>query len=925
MTPWQDTFARVHEMEFGPDGSLYVIDWGSGFNGNNADSGIFKIDYIKGARRPVAHAAVDKDNGPVPLAVQFSSAGSVDPEGTSLTYAWDFDGNGTTDSTAPNPTHTYTTAGTFNVKLTVTDQAGMSGTDTLTVTAGNTRPTVKIDFPEDGQFADFGDTIAYKITVTDPEDGTIDCTKVALNIQLGHDEHAHPLTSKTGCEGTFQTASDSGHDPNMNIFTSIVATYTDKAAGAAGALTGQDDVVLHTRRKRAEHNNGTGRVAGSTAGGDPGTQEEATQDVGGGNNVGFIENGDYIYFNRMNFENLTRVDFRVASGGAGGKIELRMDSPTGATFASADVTPTGGWQNWTTVTAPINNPPQGTHVLYVVFTHPTDAGGLMNLNWFQVHGKGAAVSAPPDVTATATPATGQAPLNVKFDATATDPEGEALTYLWDFGVTGTNADTSTQEDPTYTYVNAGTYTAKVTVTDAQGIKASTTVDVRVTGAPNQCDQNAKSDEFNGTGLDLNRWTVRRSLNNITVADGQLVLPIDNGSIYQGGTSAGNIITQPTPSGVWTVTAKVRVAELNQNYQQAGLRVYSDDDNWASVHMISAGGARQFEFIYESAGNPRNEAADHSEVLPENAPLSYYVRIHSDGTNLTGSYSFDGDTFTSVGRPAPLSTFSNPGIGPVALSDQAANKPNSYFDWVHFDPDTGSGGGGTTVLDEFNGTDIATPPWDVVRRDQGMTVGAGALHIPAAPGDIYGDVNTAKNLVMRAAPTGAWTATTKVAFEGTDQWHQAGMILYTDDGNFVKFGRIATETGGTGVEKFEFIAETNGTPRNDAADSTPSIPANFPKDYYLRMVSDGTNVTGAYSTDGTTWTPVGRAAAIPAGAKIGMFAFSNAAATSPVADFDWFRIESAGGGGGGGTPSGPSRDDDFSGDLAGQVALERDRA
>ncbi|HEY6889215.1 MAG TPA: ThuA domain-containing protein, partial [Solirubrobacter sp.] len=476
--------------------------------------------------------------------------------------------------------------------------------------------------------------------------------------------------------------------------------------------------------------------------------------------------------------------------------------------------------------------------------------------------------------------------------------------------TGTNTDTSTQEDPTYTYVNAGTYTAKVTVTDAQGIKASATVDVRVTGAPNQCDHNAKSDEFNGSSLDLNRWTVRRSFDNFTVSNGELVLPIDNGSIYQGGTSAGNIITQPTPSGVWTVTAKVRVAELNQNYQQAGLRVYSDDDNWASVHMISAGGARQFEFIYENAGTPRNEAADHSDVLAETAPLAYYVRIHSDGTNLTASYSFDGDTFTAVGRPAPLSTFSNPQIGPVALSDSAPNKPNSYFDWVRFDPDTPAGGGGNTVLDEFNGTDIASPPWDVVRRDQAMTVGAGALHIPAAPGDIYGDKNDAKNLVMRAAPTGAWTATTKVAFEGTDQWHQAGMILYTDDGNFVKFGRIATETGGTGVEKFEFIAETNGTPRNEAADSTPSIPAAFPKDYYLRMVSDGTNVTGAYSTDGTTWTPVGRPAAIPAGAKIGMFAFSNAAATSPVADFDWFRIEGAGGGGG--TPSGPSRDDDFSG-------------
>src|SRR6185436_17296922 len=78
-----------------------------------------------------------------------------------------------------------------------------------------------------------------------------------------------------------------------------------------------------------------------------------------------------------------------------------------------------------------------------------------------------------------------------------------------------------------------------------------------------------------------------------------------------------------------------------------------------------------------------------------------------------------------------------------------------------------------------------------------------------------------------------------------------------------------------------------------------------------IVYDGTNITGAYSTDGTTWTPVGRAAPLPAGAKIGMFAFNNAAVASPVADFDWFRLEGANVPGGG-TPSGPSRDDDFSG-------------
>ena len=120
-TPFMDTFFRPHEMEFGPDGSLYVIDWGDGFGGNNANSGIYRIDYVAGARRPIARATSNVDSGPTPLTVQFSSAGSIDPDGTSLTYAWDFDGNGTTDSTDANPTHTYTTAGTFNATLTVTD------------------------------------------------------------------------------------------------------------------------------------------------------------------------------------------------------------------------------------------------------------------------------------------------------------------------------------------------------------------------------------------------------------------------------------------------------------------------------------------------------------------------------------------------------------------------------------------------------------------------------------------------------------------------------------------------------------------------------------------------------------------------------------------------------------------------------------
>ena len=173
-----------------------------------------------------------------------------------------------------------------------------------------------------------------------------------------------------------------------------------------------------------------------------------------------------------------------------------------------------------------------------MFVNPTAAGGdgLFNLNYFTALGKGAANSAAPEVTATADPMTGDAPLQVHFTGTATDPDagaGEQLTYAWDFGVAGTNDDTSNQLSPTYTYERPGTYLARFTATDPNGASASASVQVEVTSA-NECPQNnVKSDEFNGDSLDTNRWQIIRpdSTRPPTVSGGNLNFPIDNGSIY----------------------------------------------------------------------------------------------------------------------------------------------------------------------------------------------------------------------------------------------------------------------------------------------------------------------------------------------------------------------------------------------------------
>jgi len=270
------------------------------------------------------------------------------------------------------------------------------------------------------------------------------------------------------------------------------------------------------------------------------------------------------------------------------------------------------------------------------------------------------------------------------------------------------------------------------VTDASGGKSSDTVEIRVTRPLDNCPTGpVRSDEFDGATLDP-KWTVDRpdAANPLSVSGGALNLPIAPGSMYGVGTTAKNVVVQPAPDGSWTATAKISASALTENYHQAGLRVWAGDDNWASIHMIYAGSGRDFEFITEVNGTPRNEGADKLGGIPADSPLDYYVRIISDGENLTAAYSYNGNTFTTVGRPVSLATFANPKIGPTALSgDTATTVPVARFDWIRFDPDGSGGGGSEGIVDNFDGTELGAA-WSRVRPTQAAVVGSGTLQIPA---------------------------------------------------------------------------------------------------------------------------------------------------------------------------------------------------
>ncbi|MGI5149810.1 PQQ-dependent sugar dehydrogenase [Plantactinospora sp. CA-294935] len=356
--PWRGT--QVMDQAFGPDGALYVLDYGTGSN----NQALYRIEYIGGGNRsPIAVATANRTSGPSPLTVNFSSAGSSDPEGGALSYLWTF-GDGTT-STAANPTKTYTANGTYTPTLRVTDPAGLTGTASLVVTVGNSAPTVNLTVPGNGTLFSFGDTVPFQVTVTDPEDGTIDCSRVRVAYGLGHDSHTHEITSKTGCSGTINVPVDGEHDAAANIYGVFDASYTDN-----GGLTSHSIRTLQPRHRQGEH-------FGAQSGGVQ-TAEHATAE--GGRTAGFIDNNDWISYQPYQLGNATRFTARVSSGGPGGTIEVRAGSATGTLLGSVAVSNTGSWDTFTNVSTSLANQPSGTTSLFLVFSG--GAGNLFDVDSF---------------------------------------------------------------------------------------------------------------------------------------------------------------------------------------------------------------------------------------------------------------------------------------------------------------------------------------------------------------------------------------------------------------------------------------------------------------------------------------------------------------------------------------------------------------
>jgi cytochrome c len=162
----------------------------------------------------------------------------------------------------------------------------------------------------------------------------------------------------------------SGEIPHVNNAESrqahllLEATYTDR--GAEGIPPQAESVAIKLRNRRC---NAT--VADEIFG------PQILQASDGAKFLGAINHGNFARFSRVPLDQTAGLVLRVASAGAGGKIEVRLDKPDGPLLGSAEVVSTGNWEEWYEQTVPLTDA-SGTHDLFLVFVHPGHSA-LMNL------------------------------------------------------------------------------------------------------------------------------------------------------------------------------------------------------------------------------------------------------------------------------------------------------------------------------------------------------------------------------------------------------------------------------------------------------------------------------------------------------------------------------------------------------------------
>lgn len=452
-----------------------VVEPPPGFISGNLDPASANMPPVANANGPY--------NGTVNISLQFDGSASTDLDGTIVSYSWDF-GDGNT-GTGVSPTHTYFTAGTFNVSLTVTDDAGDTGTGTTTATIGmgNQPPVANANGPYNGTV---NVALSFDGTASSDPDGTI----ISYSWDFG--------------DGTMGSGATPSHIySTANIF-NVTLTVTDDAGATDSIGTTANIVPVVVNLPPVADANGpySGAVGvalmfDATASTDAdGTIVSYDWDFGDGN-TGTGVTPSHSYGLAGNYTvSLTVID------DAGATDSSTTTASIGIVNQPPVSDPNGPYSGTVGIAVSLDgsasSDTDGTIVSYAwVFGDGNTGTGVTPSHTYMANGNyNVSLTVTDDAgdtgTATTTaaiglgnmppaadpngPYSGTVGLALMFDGTgSTDPDGSIVAYNWDFG----DGNVGSGQTASHTYVTQGTYNVTLMVTDNAGATDSAMTTARI--------------------------------------------------------------------------------------------------------------------------------------------------------------------------------------------------------------------------------------------------------------------------------------------------------------------------------------------------------------------------------------------------------------------------------------------------------------
>ena len=495
------------------------------------------VSEAASSQAPAAAFTADKTSGDAPLSVQFTDQSTNEP----ASWAWDFNNDGTTDSTEQNPAYTFNTAGTYTVKLTATNSAGSdeeTKTDYITVTEAGSRTW----YVDDSGGADFttiqaavtaanaGDTIIVKdgtynenITVDkslviQSENGAsqtivqaVTTTANVFNVTAGNvtiDGFTASGATGMGASGIRVANSYSSScivSNNLvsgnNQGISLEVTKDNTVSGNTCTASGRYGIYLsNTTGNTVTGNTFSNNTAGSGYAlylADNADNNTVSGNTSDSNTYGIrVKAADSnTIFNNTFSDNATGLE--IATGSVGNVFYLnnfannttQLSSGYGAVAGNSWNSPTA--QSYTykgnEYSSQLGNywsnysgaDADSNGIGDTPFaTISTDSDNYPLMGAWQ-DGVIVAPVIAPEAAFTADKTSGDAPLNVQFTDQSTN---EPTSWAWDFDNDGTVD--STEQNPIHEYSAAGTYTVKLTATNSAGSDDEVKTDyITVTEAP----------------------------------------------------------------------------------------------------------------------------------------------------------------------------------------------------------------------------------------------------------------------------------------------------------------------------------------------------------------------------------------------------------------------------------------------------------